>query len=86
MPRLCTLEDVANAVVFLASAEAGFINGTTLRVDGGASIFMPSAQLDTRVRPPRHQQAPSLTALPAATPRASSVPLPSGGRVSIVLI
>jgi hypothetical protein len=35
MPRLCAPEDVANAVVFLASDEAGFINGTTLTVDGG---------------------------------------------------
>jgi NAD(P)-dependent dehydrogenase (short-subunit alcohol dehydrogenase family) len=46
MPRLCVPEDVANAVVFLASGEAGFINGTTLMVDGGASIYMPSAQVD----------------------------------------
>jgi NAD(P)-dependent dehydrogenase (short-subunit alcohol dehydrogenase family) len=46
MPRLCTPEDVANAVVFLASDEAGFVNGTTLMVEGGASIYMPSAQLD----------------------------------------
>ena len=46
MPRLCTAEDVANAVVFLASDEAGFINGTTLMVEGGASIYMPSRQLD----------------------------------------
>jgi NAD(P)-dependent dehydrogenase (short-subunit alcohol dehydrogenase family) len=44
MPRLCTPEDVANAVVFRASDEAGFINGTTLIVDGGASIYMPSAR------------------------------------------
>jgi NAD(P)-dependent dehydrogenase (short-subunit alcohol dehydrogenase family) len=47
MPRLCTSEDVANAVAFLASDEAGFINGTALMVEGGASIYMPSAQLDT---------------------------------------
>jgi NAD(P)-dependent dehydrogenase (short-subunit alcohol dehydrogenase family) len=46
MPRLCTPEDVAHAVAFLASDEAGFINGTTLMVEGGASIYMPSAQLD----------------------------------------
>jgi NAD(P)-dependent dehydrogenase (short-subunit alcohol dehydrogenase family) len=46
MPRLCTPEDVAHAVAFLASNEAGFINGTTLMVEGGASIYMPSAQLD----------------------------------------
>jgi NAD(P)-dependent dehydrogenase (short-subunit alcohol dehydrogenase family) len=46
MPRLCTPEDVAHAVAFLASDEASFINGTTLMVEGGASIYMPSAQLD----------------------------------------
>jgi NAD(P)-dependent dehydrogenase (short-subunit alcohol dehydrogenase family) len=44
MPRLCVPEDVANAVLFLASDEAGFINGTTLMVEGGASVYMPSAQ------------------------------------------
>ena len=37
MPRLCLPEDVANAVLFLASDEAGYVNGTTLMVDGGAS-------------------------------------------------
>jgi NAD(P)-dependent dehydrogenase (short-subunit alcohol dehydrogenase family) len=31
-------EDVAHAVVFLSSPEADFITGTTLAVDGGASI------------------------------------------------
>src|SRR3954447_10269084 len=36
MPRLCRPEDVASAVVFLASEEAAFVNGTTLMVDGGA--------------------------------------------------
>jgi NAD(P)-dependent dehydrogenase (short-subunit alcohol dehydrogenase family) len=44
MPRLCAPEDVANAVCFLASDEAAFINGTTLVVDGGATVYMPSAQ------------------------------------------
>ncbi len=44
MPRLCEPEDVANAVVFLASDEAGFVNGATLMVEGGASIYMPSAR------------------------------------------
>jgi NAD(P)-dependent dehydrogenase (short-subunit alcohol dehydrogenase family) len=44
MPRLCEPEDVANVVVFLASGEAGFVNGTTLMVEGGASIYMPSAR------------------------------------------
>jgi NAD(P)-dependent dehydrogenase (short-subunit alcohol dehydrogenase family) len=31
-------EDVAHAVVFLSSPEAAFVTGTTLAVDGGASI------------------------------------------------
>ncbi|BAR98603.1 3-oxoacyl-[acyl-carrier protein] reductase [Blastochloris viridis] len=34
--RLGTPRDVAAAVAFLASAEAAYINGTTLAVDGGA--------------------------------------------------
>ena len=33
--RLGTVEDIAEAVAFLASERAGFICGTTLLVDGG---------------------------------------------------
>ncbi|HZT08298.1 MAG TPA: SDR family oxidoreductase [Chloroflexota bacterium] len=44
MPRLCTPQDVAGAVLFLASDEAAYINATTLMVDGGATVYMPSAQ------------------------------------------
>jgi len=33
--RLCTPEDVANAVAFLLSPQAAFINGETLRLSGG---------------------------------------------------
>ena len=33
--RLGKPEDIANAYLFLASDEAGFINGTVLEVDGG---------------------------------------------------
>lgn len=36
--RLGTVEDVANVVAFLASAEACFITGQVLRVDGGMVI------------------------------------------------
>ena len=44
MPRLCAPEDVAKAVVFLASDEAAYVNAATLMVDGGATVYMPSAQ------------------------------------------
>ena len=44
MPRLCRPEDVANAVLFLASDDAAYVNGTTLLVDGGATVYMPSTQ------------------------------------------
>jgi NAD(P)-dependent dehydrogenase (short-subunit alcohol dehydrogenase family) len=44
MPRLCRPEDVAHAVLFLASDDAAFVNGTTLMVDGGATSYLPTAQ------------------------------------------
>jgi NAD(P)-dependent dehydrogenase (short-subunit alcohol dehydrogenase family) len=44
MPRLCAPEDVANAVLFLASDEAAYINATTLMVDGGATVYMTNTQ------------------------------------------
>ena len=37
--RLATAEDVANAFVFLASADAGFLNGVNLPVDGGLTAY-----------------------------------------------
>ena len=45
MPRLCRPEDVANVVVFLASDEAAYLNGTTVMVDGGATVYMPSTSV-----------------------------------------
>jgi NAD(P)-dependent dehydrogenase (short-subunit alcohol dehydrogenase family) len=33
--RLCSVEDVAALVTFLASPLAGYINGVNLRIDGG---------------------------------------------------
>jgi NAD(P)-dependent dehydrogenase (short-subunit alcohol dehydrogenase family) len=44
MPRLCEPEDVAKAVLFLASDDATYVNAATLMVDGGATVYMPSAQ------------------------------------------
>lgn len=35
--RLCKLEDVANAILYLASEEASYINGVALPVDGGST-------------------------------------------------
>lgn len=36
--RLADLEEVADAVAFLASASASYVNGHTLVVDGGSSL------------------------------------------------
>ncbi len=37
--RLATADDVANAVVYLASEEASFINGISLPIDGGVTCY-----------------------------------------------
>ncbi len=37
--RIATVEEVASAVVFLASDESGMINGHTLSVDGGWTVW-----------------------------------------------
>ena len=37
--RIATIEDVANAFVFLASDEASFINGAAFPVDGGLTAY-----------------------------------------------
>lgn len=41
-PRLGTAEDIANAVVFLASPQSAFITGQILRVDGGLLSHHPA--------------------------------------------
>ena len=38
IPRRGTVDDIANAVAFLASEASGFVTGQTLAVDGGLSI------------------------------------------------
>jgi NAD(P)-dependent dehydrogenase (short-subunit alcohol dehydrogenase family) len=40
-PRLGTPTDIAEAVLFLASEESGFVTGHILRVDGGLSAHAP---------------------------------------------
>ena len=40
LDRRGRMEDVADAVVFLASDESGFVNGADLMVDGGMSVGM----------------------------------------------
>ena len=37
--RFGTADDVANAVLYLASEEASFINGLALTVDGGMTCY-----------------------------------------------
>ena len=37
--RLATAEDVANAVLYLASEEASFLNGVALPIDGGVTCY-----------------------------------------------
>ena len=39
LKRAGTVEEVAAAIVFLASPAARFITGTTLRIDGGGALF-----------------------------------------------
>lgn len=41
VPRLATVEDVAGVVAFLASADADFVTGSTILVDGGALAGRP---------------------------------------------
>ena len=48
--RVGEAEDVANAVLFLASDEAAFITGVDLPVDGGLTSLAASAPLSTRMR------------------------------------
>jgi NAD(P)-dependent dehydrogenase (short-subunit alcohol dehydrogenase family) len=43
MGRLATAEEVADAIIWLASAEASFVTGSALAVDGGMSgLRLPS--------------------------------------------
>ena len=44
--RAATPEDAAAAAVYLCSDEAGYVNGTTLMVDGGWHAYGPTPQFD----------------------------------------
>jgi enoyl-[acyl-carrier-protein] reductase (NADH) len=51
--RMGTLEEVADAVLFLCSEHAGFITGSCLHVDGGHSALGPQGlevHLPTKIR------------------------------------
>ncbi|HUB77096.1 MAG TPA: SDR family NAD(P)-dependent oxidoreductase [Solirubrobacteraceae bacterium] len=49
--RLGTPEDVIGAAVFLAGAEASYITGANLVIDGGWSVVLPGARPDWRAQP-----------------------------------
>jgi NAD(P)-dependent dehydrogenase (short-subunit alcohol dehydrogenase family) len=49
--RLGTPEDVADAVLFLASDEAAYVTGHCLVVDGGLTVQLRSPMVDTAVDP-----------------------------------
>ena len=38
LKRMCKVEDVVNAVVFLIDDKSGYINGHNLIIDGGYSL------------------------------------------------
>lgn len=48
IPRAGLPEDVARAVIFLASDEAGFITGRDLVIDGGATAGRPFSQVQAQ--------------------------------------
>lgn len=55
IPRLGTVEDVAQAAVFLASDDSSFVTGQVMRVDGGALAHMPAfTQMTTTHAPLLH--------------------------------
>ena len=43
-------DDVANAVLYLASDEASFVTGIELPVDGGLTSLAPSALVSPKIR------------------------------------
>jgi 3-oxoacyl-[acyl-carrier protein] reductase len=44
--RAATMDDITSAAVYLCSDEASYVNGTTLMVDGGWSIYGPTPRFE----------------------------------------
>lgn len=76
LERLGLPGDIASAASFLASADAGFITGTTLTVDGGFSAGFYSAQLVRAQQTAAAERAAGL----APTPGPPSHPLRAASR------
>jgi NAD(P)-dependent dehydrogenase (short-subunit alcohol dehydrogenase family) len=55
VPRLGTAEDVAAAVVYLASAASSFMTAQTLVLDGGLTAYVPVMSPRGAAAPPRPQ-------------------------------
>ena len=72
-PEIATPEDIANAIVFLASDRAAFITGSVIPVDGGFSVHSPSYADEMAM------YAAGSGAAAAAWPRASAAPWTLGG-------
>jgi NAD(P)-dependent dehydrogenase (short-subunit alcohol dehydrogenase family) len=56
-PRLGRPEDIAALAAFLASDEAGYINGALYKCDGGMTAPLPFAELQRELLVPRHSGA-----------------------------
>ncbi|WDE07538.1 SDR family oxidoreductase [Thalassomonas viridans] len=56
LQRLATEAEISAAICFLLSDAAAFINGITLRVDGGSSLASPAAIAPLRQQPDAQQQ------------------------------